>query len=167
MSWKDCAAYVGYLPLDRAEANAGFQFVTLRSECGSMIITSNRSFAEWVGVLGDHILAAAILDRVRRQSDVRSVKGPSCGLKDRLNLVDGGEPMPCSPHRDRHVRSYTDQHVRSYADARPPHFSRGSASTCPTPRCGSTRPMQSSLVTTRRPRSVSACYATTRGDPGA
>ena len=37
---------VGYLPLDRAEANMVFQLVSRRYERGSMIITSNKSFAE-------------------------------------------------------------------------------------------------------------------------
>ena len=38
---------VGYLPLDRTEANMVFQLVSRRYERGSMIITSNKSFAEW------------------------------------------------------------------------------------------------------------------------
>src|SRR5215217_6064549 len=52
---------VGYLPLDRAEANMVFQLVSRRYERGTMIITSNKSFAEWGGVLGDDVLATAIL----------------------------------------------------------------------------------------------------------
>ena len=50
---------VGYLPLDRAEANMVFQLVSRRYERGSMIITSNKSFTEWGGVLGDDVLATA------------------------------------------------------------------------------------------------------------
>jgi DNA replication protein DnaC len=38
---------VGYLPLDRAEANMVFQLVYRRYERGTMIITSNKSFTEW------------------------------------------------------------------------------------------------------------------------
>ena len=85
---------VGYLPLDRAEANMVFQLVSRRYERGSMIITSNKSFTEWGGVLGDDILATAILDRLLHHCDVLSINGPSYRLKDRLNLVTGGEPMP-------------------------------------------------------------------------
>jgi DNA replication protein DnaC len=84
----------GYLPLDRAEANMVFQLVSRRYERGSMIITSNKSFAEWGGVLGDDVLATAILDRLLHHCDVLSINGPSYRLKDRLNLVTGGEPMP-------------------------------------------------------------------------
>lgn len=85
---------VGYLPLDRAEANMVFQLVSRRYERGSMIITSNKSFAEWGGVLGDDVLATAILDRLLHHCDALSINGPSYRLKDRLNLVTGGEPMP-------------------------------------------------------------------------
>jgi DNA replication protein DnaC len=85
---------VGYLPLDRAEANLVFQLVSRRYERGSMIITSNKSFAEWGSVLGDEVLASAILDRLLHHCNVVNINGPSYRLKDRLNLVTGGEPMP-------------------------------------------------------------------------
>lgn len=85
---------VGYLPLDRTEANMFFQLVTRRYERGTMIVTSNKSFTEWGGVLGDDILATAILDRLLHHCDVLAINGPSYRLKDRLNLVTGGEPMP-------------------------------------------------------------------------
>jgi len=84
---------VGYLPLDRTEANMLFQLVSRRYERGSMIITSNKSFAEWGSVLGDDVLATAILDRLLHHCDVLSINGPSYRLKDRLNLVTGGDPM--------------------------------------------------------------------------
>jgi DNA replication protein DnaC len=52
---------VGYLPLSRSEANMVFQLISRRYERGSTIITSNKSFAEWGQVLGDDVLATAIL----------------------------------------------------------------------------------------------------------
>ena len=89
---------VGYLPLDRAEANMVFQLVSRRYERGTMIITSNKSFTEWGQVLGDDVLATAILDRLLdrllHHCDVITINGPSYRLKDRLTLVNGGEPMP-------------------------------------------------------------------------
>jgi DNA replication protein DnaC len=54
---------VGYLPLNRAEANLVFKLVSRRYERRTMIITSNKSFTEWGQVLGDDVLATAILDR--------------------------------------------------------------------------------------------------------
>ena len=85
---------VGYLPLDRIEANMVFQLVSRRYERGSIILTSNKSFAEWGNVLGDDVLATAILDRLLHHCDVLSINGPSYRLKDRMNLVAGGETMP-------------------------------------------------------------------------
>ncbi len=85
---------VGYLPLDRTEANMVFQLVSRRYERGTMIITSNKSFTEWGAVLGDDVLATAILDRLLHHCDVLNINGPSYRLKDRLNLITGGEPMP-------------------------------------------------------------------------
>jgi DNA replication protein DnaC len=84
---------VGYLPLDRTEANMVFQLVSRRYERGSMIITSNKSFAEWGSVLGDDVLATAILDRLLHHCHVIAINGPSYRLKDRLNLVTGGDAM--------------------------------------------------------------------------
>jgi DNA replication protein DnaC len=84
---------VGYLPLDRTEANMVFQLVSRTYERGTMIITSNKSFTEWGGVLGDDVLATAILDRLLHHCDVININGPSYRLKDRLTLVAGGEPM--------------------------------------------------------------------------
>jgi DNA replication protein DnaC len=66
---------VGYLPLDRAEGNMVFQLVSRRYERGSMIITSNKSFTEWGGVLGDEVLATAILDRLLHHCDVINTSG--------------------------------------------------------------------------------------------
>ena len=85
---------VGYLKLDRDEANMVFQLVSRRYERGSMIITSNKSFAEWGQVLGDDVLATAILDRLLHHCDVLAINGPSYRLKDRVALIPNGDPMP-------------------------------------------------------------------------
>jgi DNA replication protein DnaC len=52
-----------------------------------MIITSNMSFTKWGGVLGDKVLAAAILDRLLHYAKVVSLRGDSSRLKDRVTLV--------------------------------------------------------------------------------
>ena len=71
-----------------------FQLVSRRYERGSMIITSNKAFTEWGQVLGDDVLATAILDRLLHHCDVLSINGPSYRLKDRLTLVSGGDNLP-------------------------------------------------------------------------
>ncbi len=85
---------VNYLLLDRAEADMLFQLVSRRYECGSMIVTSNTSFAEWGQVLGDDVLATAILDRLPAPCDVLAINGRSYRLKTASALVPAGDPMP-------------------------------------------------------------------------
>jgi DNA replication protein DnaC len=83
---------VGYLKLDRAEANMFFQLISRRYERGSVIITSNKSFPEWGAVLGDDILATAILDRLLHHCEVIGIDGPSYRLRNRMNLIPGSNP---------------------------------------------------------------------------
>lgn len=85
---------IGYLPLSRHEANMVFQLISRRYEKGSMILTSNKAFSEWGQVLGDDVLATAILDRLLHHCDVVSINGPSYRLKDRMvQTPQGGEPV--------------------------------------------------------------------------
>ena len=83
---------IGYLPLSRAEANMVFQLVSRRYERGSIVVTSNKAFGEWGQVLGDDVLAAAILDRLLHHCDVVSINGPSYRLKDHVR-PKGGEAI--------------------------------------------------------------------------
>jgi DNA replication protein DnaC len=83
---------IGYLPLSRAEANMVFQLVSRRYERGSIIVTSNKAFSEWGQVLGDEVLASAILDRLLHHCDVISINGPSYRLRDHVK-PKGGEPV--------------------------------------------------------------------------
>ena len=74
---------IGYLPLTREESNLFFQFVSSRYEKRSTIYTSNKSFSEWGEVLGDSVMAAAVLDRILHHCTVINIKGESYRLKDR------------------------------------------------------------------------------------
>ena len=82
---------VGYLRLEREEANMFFQLISRRYERGSMIITSNKSFNEWGAVLGDDILATAILDRLLHHCEVLPINGPSYRRRNRMNLIPGAD----------------------------------------------------------------------------
>jgi len=81
---------VGYLPLNRADANMVFQLVSRRYERGSIVVTSNKNFSEWGQVFGDDVLASAILDRLLHHCHVLSINGPSYRLKDHVD-PRGGE----------------------------------------------------------------------------
>lgn len=74
---------VGYLPVPKEGANFLFQVVAKRYETGSIILTSNKSFSEWGEVLGDNIIASAILDRLLHHSTVFNMKGDSYRLREK------------------------------------------------------------------------------------
>ncbi|OBA53013.1 AAA family ATPase, partial [Nocardia sp. 852002-51101_SCH5132738] len=61
---------LGYLPLPAEAASALFQVVAQRYLKTSIVITTNRSVSEWGEVLGDTIIAAAMLDRLLHRSVV-------------------------------------------------------------------------------------------------
>ncbi|MGH3095191.1 MAG: IS21-like element helper ATPase IstB [Streptosporangiales bacterium] len=88
---------VGYLPLDRVDANLVFQLTSRRYEKGSTIITSNKSFSEWGQVFTDEVLATAILDRFLHHCDVLTINGPSWRLKDRLTNDPNNPPPTDTP----------------------------------------------------------------------
>ncbi|HHW07486.1 MAG TPA: ATP-binding protein [Clostridia bacterium] len=75
---------VGSLPLDPLAANLFFQLVPARYEQGSFILTSNKSFGEWGELLGDPVLATAVLDRLSHHCHVINIRGNSYRLKDKL-----------------------------------------------------------------------------------
>ena len=74
---------LGYLSFDSGAGNLFFQLVSRRYEKGSMLITSNRSVAEWGEVFGDNVIATAILDRLLHHSQVITIKGESYRLKEK------------------------------------------------------------------------------------
>lgn len=80
---------VGYLPLDRDEANLVFQLVSKRYEKGSILLTSNKSFSEWGQVFGDDVLATAILDRLLHHCQILPINGPSYRLKNSMSTLEG------------------------------------------------------------------------------
>jgi DNA replication protein DnaC len=78
---------VGYLPVSKEGANFLFQVVAKRYETGSIILTSNKSFADWGEILGDSVIAAAVLDRLLHHSTVFNVRGGSYRLRDKKKFM--------------------------------------------------------------------------------
>jgi DNA replication protein DnaC len=74
---------VGYLPLERQAANLLFALVSRRYERGSIIITSNRGFEAWGEILGDAMVAAALIDRLIHHAHIVTLKGKSYRLRER------------------------------------------------------------------------------------
>jgi DNA replication protein DnaC len=74
---------MGYLPFDDFGAHCFFQLVSRRYERASIIFTSNKSYGEWGDIFQDHVIAAAILDRILHHCTTVNIKGDSYRLKDR------------------------------------------------------------------------------------
>lgn len=75
---------VGYTRLTVEQAAALFDLVAARYERGSIILTSNLSFAEWGGLLGDDVLATALLDRLLHHAEILSINGRSYRMRHRM-----------------------------------------------------------------------------------
>jgi DNA replication protein DnaC len=78
---------IGYLPVTPGGGNLFFQLVNARYEKGAMILTSNRGFAEWGEVFGDHVVATALLDRLLHHAIVIQIEGSSYRLRQHADLV--------------------------------------------------------------------------------
>jgi DNA replication protein DnaC len=75
---------VGYTRLSAEQAHQLFELVTARYERGAMVVTSNLSFAEWGGLLGDEVLATALLDRLLHHAEIISINGRSYRMRERM-----------------------------------------------------------------------------------
>jgi DNA replication protein DnaC len=78
---------VGYTRLTAEQAHALFELVTARYEKGAILLTSNTSFAEWGALLGNEVLASALLDRLLHHAEVLAISGASYRMKDRTERV--------------------------------------------------------------------------------
>jgi DNA replication protein DnaC len=83
---------VGYLPLERQAANLLFALVSRRYERGSIVVTSNRGFEQWGEILGDAMVAAALIDRLVHHATMITLKGKSYRLRERdLDVVPAAQ----------------------------------------------------------------------------
>lgn len=83
---------IGYLPMTREEASLFFRLIVRRYEKASLILTSNKSFVDWGELLGDPILATAILDRLLHHATTLNIKGDSYRLKEKRKAGWVGRP---------------------------------------------------------------------------
>ncbi len=73
---------LGYLPVDKHGAELLFQVISNRYECGSVVVTTNRAFRDWGGILNnDNTLASAMIDRLVHHGMLVQIKGESYRVK--------------------------------------------------------------------------------------
>ena len=89
----------GIWPYDREAATAFFTLVSARYERGSIILTSNKGFGEWGELLGDSVIASAVLDRLLHHSHVLNIRGESFRLREKrqAGLFPSQQHLAASP----------------------------------------------------------------------
>jgi len=78
---------IGYLPVSQDGAVLFFQLINARHERASTVLTSNKGFEEWGSVLGDEIMAAALIDRLLHHCHIVNIRGNSYRMREHQNLM--------------------------------------------------------------------------------
>ncbi len=99
---------IGYLPINHTGAVLFFQLMNRRYERASTVLTSNKGFEEWGEVLGDEVMAAALIDRVLHHCHLVNIRGNSYRMREHTALhralqsdVQDPEPGRPPPRRSR------------------------------------------------------------------
>ena len=72
---------MGYVSFDRHKSELLFRVVADRSERGSIVVTTNLPFSEWVGMFDNTPLVTALIDRLTYRSYLLDMNGQSYRLK--------------------------------------------------------------------------------------
>ena len=77
---------IGYLPVNQTGAMLFFQLINRRYERASTVLTSNKGFEEWGDVLGDEVMAAALIDRLLHHCHIVNIRGNSYRMRHHTDL---------------------------------------------------------------------------------
>ena len=78
---------IGYLPVNQEGAMLFFQLINARHERASTVLTSNKGFEEWGSVLGDEVMAAALIDRLLHHCHIVNIRGNSFRMRAHQDLL--------------------------------------------------------------------------------
>ena len=83
---------IGYLPVNRDGAVLFFQLINARYEHASTVLTSNKGFEDWGDILGDEVMAAALIDRLMHHCHVVNIRGNSYRMREHTDLWHAIQP---------------------------------------------------------------------------
>ncbi len=83
---------IGYLPVSRDGAVLFFQLINARYEHASTVLTSNKGFEDWGEILGDEVMAAALIDRLMHHCHVVNIRGNSYRMREHTDLWQALQP---------------------------------------------------------------------------
>ncbi len=82
---------LGYIEVSKEDASLFYQFISSINNKMSIVLTTNLEFAYWGQLLGDEVLATAIVDRLTYKCQIISTAGKSYRLShhmDAYNISD-------------------------------------------------------------------------------
>lgn len=85
---------IGYVPISRLGAMYFFQLMSRRYEHASTVLTSNKGFEQWGEILGDDVMASALIDRLVHHCHIISIRGNSYRMRDHAELRQALYPQP-------------------------------------------------------------------------
>ena len=85
---------IGYLPVSPTGAMLFFQLINRRYEHASTVLTSNKGFEEWGEILGDEVMAAALIDRLLHHCHIVNIRGNSYRTRQHTDLSKVLQPPP-------------------------------------------------------------------------
>jgi DNA replication protein DnaC len=77
---------IGYLPISDTGAMLFFQLINRRYERASTVLTSNKGFEDWGEILGDEVMAAALIDRLLHHCHIVNIRGNSYRMRRHSEL---------------------------------------------------------------------------------
>ena len=84
---------IGYLPVTQSGAVLFFQLIYRRYGHASTVLTSNKGFEEWGRILGDEVMAAALLDRLLHRCHIVNIRGNSYRMRRHAELSKAIHPV--------------------------------------------------------------------------
>jgi DNA replication protein DnaC len=84
-------------PIERKQSVTLFNLIDHLHQNASIVVTTNKSPDEWVKVLDDEVLAAAILDRLLFKCEVVKLSSKSYRLENRKTIFENEQDLCNNP----------------------------------------------------------------------